>query len=181
MNLFFGKSSNQTCDREMKILNRKFLLSILAILPTTSVLAQTPPAAKGPSADVALEAAMVAVNICKTNGYAVAVSVADSAGVLKAMIAADGAHAMAVGSSQKKAVTAIAYNSNSADVEARAKADPAFAAKVAAQPTQFARAGAQLFVKDGVTLGAIGVGGAPGGEKDDVCARAAVKAVADRI
>jgi uncharacterized protein GlcG (DUF336 family) len=165
----------------MEIVKPKFLLAMLAILPTTTALAQIPPAAKGPSSDAALEAAMVAVKTCKANGYTVAVSVVDSAGVLKAMIGADGAHAMAVGSSQKKAVTAIAYNSSSADVEGKAKADSAFAAQVAAQPAQFARAGAQLFVKNGVTLGAIGVGGAPGGDKDDACAIAAVQAVADKI
>ncbi|MET0363793.1 MAG: heme-binding protein [Sphingobium sp.] len=160
----------------------KSLLALLAMLPATVATAQAPqtpppPAAKGPSMEAAVKAAEVAVQTCKANGYTVAVSVVDSAGVLKALIAGDGARAMAVGSSQRKAVTAIAYGSSSADVEAKAKADPAFAAKVAAEPTQFARAGAQLFVKDGATLGAIGVGGAPGGEKDDACALAAIKAV----
>ncbi|HEX7874052.1 MAG TPA: heme-binding protein [Sphingobium sp.] len=161
----------------------KSLLALLALLPATMATAQTPPppAAPGPTMVVAVKAAKIAVQTCKANGYTVAVSVVDSAGVLKALVAGDGARAMAVGSSQRKAVTAIAYGSSSADVEAKAKADPAFAAKVAAEPTQFARAGAQLFVKDGATLGAIGVGGAPGGEKDDACALAAIKAVSAQL
>jgi uncharacterized protein GlcG (DUF336 family) len=33
----------------------------------------------------------------------------------------------------------------------------------------------------GALLGAVGVSGAPGGDKDEVCAREAVKAVQDRL
>jgi uncharacterized protein GlcG (DUF336 family) len=33
----------------------------------------------------------------------------------------------------------------------------------------------------GSSLGAIGVSGAPGGEADDVCAQAGIKAIADAI
>lgn len=162
-------------------MKKTILLAVLSALPATAAVAQMPPAAKGPSMEVALEAAKVAVNTCKANGYTVSVSVVDSAGVLKTLVANDGAFAMAVTSSQRKAVTAIAYGKPTSELEAKAKADTAFAAEVSGKPTLFARAGAQLLVKNGVVLGAIGVGGAPGGEKDDVCALAAVTSVANKL
>jgi uncharacterized protein GlcG (DUF336 family) len=48
-------------------------------------------------------------------------------------------------------------------------------------PRVMAIAGGQVIEASGTVAGAIGVSGAPGGEADDACALAGVRAVADSI
>jgi uncharacterized protein GlcG (DUF336 family) len=61
----------------------------------------------------------------------------------------------------------------SADVAAKAKADPAFAAEIKADPNiGIALAGAQPIMSDGELVGAFAISGAPGGDKDEACVTA---------
>lgn len=143
--------------------------------------APPPPPARGPGAELALEAAQTAAATCLANGYKVSVSVTDSAGVLRVLYAQDGARGGAVDSATRKAVTTIAFKAPTSAVAAQAAADPALQAKIAADPKLFARAGALPLMVGGDMVGAIGVGGAPGGEKDEVCAQAGVDKIKDRL
>ena len=145
-------------------------------------LAQTPaPPAKAPLAVLALEAAQTAVATCTANGYAVGATVVDAAGFSHVVFSADGARGQAVDSSFRKAYTAAAFKTASASIEASVKTDTALAAKVAADPKMFARAGAVPIMAAGELIGAIGVGGAPGGDKDEVCAKAGLAKIAGRL
>jgi uncharacterized protein GlcG (DUF336 family) len=139
------------------------------------------PPARGPSLALALEAAQTAVATCSANGYKAAVSVVDSAGVVKAVLAADGASARGVASSQAKAFTSITYKTSSDAVAKKAEADPELLAKLNADPKHRARAGALPLFVGNELIGAIGVGGAPGGDKDEACALAGVNKVKDRL
>jgi uncharacterized protein GlcG (DUF336 family) len=157
--------------------------ALAALAACGSALAQAapPPPAKGPAMAIALEAAQVALKTCTDNGYKVSVAVVDTAGVQKVLLAGDGVHAMGVGSSVKKAATAVAYKMSTADVGAKAKADAEFGAKVKADAAAITWPGGQLLTSGGEIIGAIGVGGAPGGDKDDICAMAAIAKVKDRL
>jgi uncharacterized protein GlcG (DUF336 family) len=135
------------------------------------------PAARGPEMALALEAAQTAVNTCTTNGYKVAASVLDSAGLMKAFLAVDGASKGAVESSTKKAMTALALKDATSDVMAKMKTDTALAAKINADSSLFVRAGGLPIMIGSDIIGAIGVGGAPGGEKDEACAKAGLDKV----
>ena len=53
-------------------------------------------------------------------------------------------------------------------------ADPAVDAKIKADPKLFPRAGGFPLMAGTELVGAIGVGGAPGGDKDAVCAQAGI-------
>ena len=145
--------------------------------------AQVPaaPPARGPDLALALEAAQAAVATCTASGYKAAVSVVDSAGVVKAVLAADGASSRGVQSSEAKAFTAITYKTSSATVAKQAEADPALLAKLNADPKHRARAGALPLFVGNELVGAIGVGGAPGGDKDEACALAGVNKIKDRL
>jgi uncharacterized protein GlcG (DUF336 family) len=48
-------------------------------------------------------------------------------------------------------------------------------------PRMLAVGGGVVIEGGGSIFGAIGVSGAPGGEADDACARAGIKAIADKI
>jgi uncharacterized protein GlcG (DUF336 family) len=140
-----------------------------------------PPPARGPALDLALEAAQVALATCTANGYKTGVVVVDSAGILKVVLAADGASQRAVDSATGKTFTVITFKTPSSVIAKQVEADKELAARLAADPKQRPRAGAIPLLVNGEVIGAIGVGGAPGGEKDEVCAAAGIEKVRNRL
>jgi uncharacterized protein GlcG (DUF336 family) len=132
-------------------------------------------------AALALEAAQTALTTCTANGYNVGAAVVDSSGATRLLIGVDAARQGALDSSVRKAFTAVTLASPTASIEASAKTDPAVQAKIAADPRLFARAGGVPILAGGKIVGAIGVGGAPGGEKDEVCAMAGIAKIKDRL
>jgi uncharacterized protein GlcG (DUF336 family) len=165
-------------------------LMIGAVFGMGATFAQTPPAgtrtpppppAPGPSMALALEAAQTAIATCKGNGYNVSVVVVDSAGMVRLAIAGDGANPRAIDFVTRKVNTVIKYGVASADIQERVKTDTALAAEVTGDPKLVARAGAMPIMSKGAILGAIGVGGAPGGDKDDVCTLAGIEKIKDRL
>ena len=149
--------------------------------PVAAARTPPPPAARGPALELALEAAQTALATCTANGYKVGVSVVDSAGVARVVLAADGAVQRAVESGTGKAFTAITFKTSSAAVAKQAETDKDLAARLTADPKQRARAGALPLIVAGEVIGAIGVGGAPGSEKDEVCAAAGLDKIKDRL
>jgi len=137
--------------------------------------------ARGPESALALEAAQAATGACTVNGYRTAASIVDSGGVLKVLFAVDGASKQAVESSTKKAVTANALKATTSSVLDKMKTDTALAAKVSADTTLFVRAGGIPLMAGSDVIGAIGVGGAPGGDKDEACAKAGVDKIQARL
>ncbi len=164
------------------------VLALACTLAATLADAQAPaasapqaPPARGVPLELALEAAKVAVDTCKGIDQKVGVSVLDSAGELRLVLAADGAANRGVQNSALKAKAALAFEIPSGQVAERAKTDTAVASRLAANPTWLARAGA-IPVRVGDTLiGAIGVGGARGSDKDEACAVAGLDKVRSRL
>jgi uncharacterized protein GlcG (DUF336 family) len=145
--------------------------------------AQTPPPppARGPSFDLALEAAQTALEAGKAADQKVAVSVIDSAGVLKAVLVSDGTGPRAVQNSNFKAQAALAFKETSGELAEQVKTNKDLADKVAANPNYLARAGAVLIKVNDEIIGAIGVGGARGSDKDEQYALAGVQKVQARL
>lgn len=142
---------------------------------------QPAPPARGPSLELALEAAQATLADCTAKGHRIGVSVVDSAGVTKVVLAADGASSRGVQSSNNKAVTALTFKLTSAQVGEKIKTDTELAAKVAANTNFNARAGGVLLQVNGETIGAIGVGGARGSENDEACALTGVQKIQARL
>ena len=140
-----------------------------------------PPPARGPELDLALEAAQAALEAGKAGDQKVAVSVIDSAGVLKAVLVSDGVGPRAVQNSNFKAQAALAFKESSGQLADQVKTDKDLAEKVAANPNYLARAGAVLLRVNNQIVGAIGVGGARGSEKDEQYALAGVQKIEARL
>jgi uncharacterized protein GlcG (DUF336 family) len=164
---------------------RKILFSLLAsTLLTGSALAQgapapvgapqnpPPPPARGPGLDLAIEAAKTALAEAKAGDQKVAVTVIDSAGVIKLVVVADGTGPRAVQNSNFKAQAALAFKEPSGQLAEEVKTNKELADKIAANPNYLARAGAVLLKVNGEVIGAIGVGGARGSDKDEAYAKA---------
>lgn len=132
------------------------------------------------SLPLASQIATEAVNACAANGYAVSVAVVDRAGVVRALLRADNAGAHTIGASQQKAWTsASAKNTTQAMMEGSQK-NPA-AANLGDIPG-FLLLGGGVPIKVGnETIGAVGIGGAPGGHLDEQCAMVALEKVKGQL
>jgi uncharacterized protein GlcG (DUF336 family) len=132
------------------------------------------------SLELANQIAAAAVATCATNGYAVAAAVVDRAGSLRALQRADTAGPHTLSSSQAKAYTsASAKNATLAMMEGAQK-NPA-AANLVYMPG-FLLLGGGVPIKVGnEVIGAVGVGGAPGGHLDEQCANAGIDKVKDLL
>jgi len=139
------------------------------------------PPARGVPLALALEAATVAIDTCKGLDQKVGVSVLDSSGEVRVLLAADGAATRGVQNSALKAKAALAFNTPSGQLAERVKTDRDVADRLAANPTWLARAGAVPVSVGGTLIGAIGVGGARGSEKDEACAIAGLERVKSRL
>lgn len=120
--------------------------------------------------------AAAAVAACAANGYAVAATVVDRAGVVRVIQRADNAGPHTVAASQQKAFTSVsARNATQAMMEAAQK-NPG-AANLVHLPG-FLLLGGGVPIRAGDTVvGAVGIGGAPGGHLDEQCAQAALEQV----
>jgi uncharacterized protein GlcG (DUF336 family) len=134
---------------------------------------------------LALEAATEAVRVCGLQGYRVSATVVDMDGVPQVALRGDGATVHTHESSFEKAFTVVTlgpefnFDTSGAFFE-MLKTNP-YAPRLAQVRHVMALPGAVAFHARTVIVGALGVGGAPGGDKDEVCARAGLAKVADRL
>jgi len=157
-----------------------FLICVDMCANAADVPAPVPPA-RGPALNLAVEAAQAALTACSAQQQLVSVTVLDSAGVIKVVLAADGASARSVASSNGKAQTALAFKNATGQLTVLVKTDNSLAEKIAANSNYNIRAGGLLLTVQGEVIGAIGVGGARGSEKDEACAAAGIAKVQDRL
>lgn len=118
-----------------------------------------------------------AVAACAKDGYKVSATVVGPAGVTKALHRADGAGPHTIYSSSRKAFTAASLGVSTAELARIAAQHPMAAGLRGMGPRILILAGGLPVKVDGVVVGGIGVGGSPGGDLDEACARAAISAV----
>nr|WP_315426850.1 heme-binding protein [uncultured Albidiferax sp.] len=132
------------------------------------------------SLDLANQIAAASVSACAANGYAVSATVVDRAGGVRAVQRADNAGPHTLGASQQKAYTsASAKNSTLAMMEGAQK-NPA-AANLVYIPGYLLLGGGVPIKLGNEVIGAVGVGGAPGGHLDEQCALAALDKIKDQL
>jgi uncharacterized protein GlcG (DUF336 family) len=124
--------------------------------------------AAGPSIEVSLKLAKLAVDACQ--GFHVGVSILDAEGNPKLYYIPDGTAGHHAYTGFRKANTALRYKEATSKVHAHAQADPAFDAEVRADPNLVSWAGGVPIEVGGRIIGAIGVSGAEPSEKDEACA-----------
>jgi uncharacterized protein GlcG (DUF336 family) len=119
--------------------------------------------------------AMTAIDACKSQGYNVSVHVLGRDGQVILGLRNELAGPLTMENSMKKAYTARTFRIPSGKFAENVKGNPTTGALfltniVAAQ-------GALPIIVDGDTIGSIGVSGAPGGDKDEACAKAGIDKV----
>ncbi|MEF3365222.1 heme-binding protein [Methylocystis sp. 9N] len=134
---------------------------------------------KALSTPIALTIAETAYQTCLQQGYNVSVSVVGLEGQSLVALRGDGTAPHTIENSQRKAYTSRTFRVPSGEFADRVKDTPSAGALHLANVV--AARGA-LPIKVGETvIGAVGVSGAPGGEKDEACAKAAIDKVADQL
>jgi uncharacterized protein GlcG (DUF336 family) len=98
------------------------------------------------------------------------------------VISNDGAAAVTQRIAMSKIQAVLKYHMTSGEVAAKAAADPAFKAEIAANPMiDTARQGAVPIMAGSEMVGIFAVSGAPGGDKDEVCTRAGIAKIQSRV
>jgi uncharacterized protein GlcG (DUF336 family) len=131
-------------------------------------------------ATLALEIAQGAVAACADKKYSVSAAVVDRAGILKTLIRADGAGIHTPGAAQRKAYTSASSRSATGDMVKNIQQNPAAAQLVAIDGFLVLAGGVPIRIGT-ETIGAVGVGGAPGGDIDEACAKEALEKVAHKL
>ena len=152
------------------------LLGLNAPLHSQEALFQT----KSLTPETALEAAKAALEACRKQGYQVGVAVADRSGVTQVVLRDRFAGAHTVEVAVDKAWTAASFRTPTSALAAETQ--PGRPMSGLRNLPRFLAVGGGLAIEGGgTTFGAIGVSGAPGGEADEACAKAGIKAISDSI
>ncbi|WP_445503577.1 GlcG/HbpS family heme-binding protein [Microvirga sp. G4-2] len=129
---------------------------------------------------VAQELAQATVEACAAKNFNVAATVVDRAGIVRAVLRADRAGPHTVEASRAKAYTAASARNNTSAIMDNAEKNPA--ARHLAAIEGFLLLGGGVPVKAGdEVIGAVGVGGAPGGHLDEECASAGIAKVQAKL
>ena len=130
--------------------------------------------------ETALAAAKAALESCRKQGYQVAVAIVDRAGLTQVLLRDRFAGAHTVKVAANKAWTAASFRTATSALAHETQAGKPMSGIRNVQ--RFVAAGGGLMIEGGGSLlGAIGVSGAPGGEADEGCAKAGIKAITEAI
>jgi len=157
----------------------KHLVSLLCsslLLLTPTLQAEEQPVAvniKRLSMEMALRLAQASIEACRAEGVQIAVTVVDRGGhpqvVLRDVLAMD----LTLPISQRKAYTAMSFNSPTSKLTGRFSGSYA----IAKLDSLVISAGGVPINAGGTIYGGVGVSGAPSGETDEKCAQAGVDAI----
>jgi len=153
----------------------------LAVVASASVLVAGPALAQAPQVEKNVSMAMSmavmqgALDQCTKDGYKVSVVIVDKGGNVAASVRGDGTGPHTMEFARMKAYTARTRNQTSLQTM-KLLEDPANA--FIRQIPNVVGVGGGVPIRVGnEVIGAVGVSGAPGGEKDEVCANAGIAKV----
>ena len=150
------------------------LAGALAVPAQAQVLTE-----KALTANAATTIAHVAYETCNAQGYRVSVHVVGREGQVIAAIRGDGASPHTFENSFRKAYTARTFKKPSGEFAQQVKDNPN-TPQIHLANVIALQGGLPIKVADDV-IGAVGVSGAPGGDKDEGCAKAGLDQVAESL
>jgi len=130
--------------------------------------------------ETALKAAQAALKKCRDDGFQVAVAIVDRSGITQVMLRDRFAGPHTPPMAIDKAWSAMTFRTNTADLD-RVSQPGMQQSGIRNRPRVVVVAGGMIIEGAGSLLGGIGVSGAPGGDRDDICAKAGIAAIQDSI
>jgi len=145
------------------------------------VQAEELPAEKVLPLSLATEAAQAALAACEKEGYRVSVAVADRSGLMRILVRGDQAGPHTLDSSSRKAYTSASLGRPTGELAKMIAGNPAVEGLRNMNEKILILAGGLPIKAGEEIIGGIGVGGAPGGDKDQVCAQAGLDKIKNRL
>ena len=152
-----------------------FVLGVALAAPASAQLIEH----KDLSMAMALTIATTAADTCKAQGNRVSVTVVGREGQVLVVLRGDGASPHTVENSRRKAYTARTFRVPSGEIAKRVKDNPTLG--LVHLSGVIALQGALPIKLGDDVIGAVGVSGAPGGDRDEACAKAGLDKVADQL
>lgn len=135
---------------------------------------------KSLSPEIALDLARATLDECRKRGFQVAVAVVDRFGQTQVMLRDRFAGPHTPATAAGKGWTAVSFRTNTSDLIGISQPGMPQAG-LRDLPGAVILGGGVRVEAAGVTVGAVGVSGAPGGDADDDCAKAGIAAVQDKL
>lgn len=154
------------------------LVALLLSLPATPATAEDLITSRRMSMDLARDLASKAVEACRTRGYNVSAVVVDRDGIVQVVLRDSRASRFTIELATRKA-NAVTLSGVAGSEFRRARQDIRDEINNVQELSMLE--GAVPVRSGGALLGALGVSGAPGGDKDELCAQEAVSALAERL
>ena len=157
------------------------ILFAVAVLAGTSASAQNTPgliSERSISANAAVELATTALEKCRADGYKVTITVLNRHARTAVVLSDDGVNPHTIENSMRKAYTAFTTRSPSLDMAKRTQ--PGLAGFMQLEKITTVEGGLPIFAGKEL-IGAVGISGAPGGEKDSACAQAGIDKIAKSL
>lgn len=156
----------------------KLLISVVFTCTGVATYAADVVSDKSIGMDLARDIANEAIMACRKDGYHVGVAVVDRHGLIRAALRDDLASRFTLEISERKAnLTVMAWTDSGQFRNARSD----IRQELNHMDGLIVMEGGIKIVAGGYNIGAVGVSGAPGGEKDAACARKALKKLNERI
>lgn len=132
------------------------------------------------SLGAAQEVADGALERCRKDGYQVTITVLDRLGRTKVVLHDDGANPHTVENSLRKAYTSLTSRVPSGEFGKRVTSTPQAAGILNLERITTVEGALPIFASSD-EVGAVGVSGAPGGDKDAACAQAGIDRIAKEL
>ncbi len=130
--------------------------------------------------ETAVKAAQAALAKCRADGFQVSVAIVDRSGLVQVVMRDRYAGAHSPETATNKAWTAVSFRTNTTDLQKLTQPGQP-SSGIRNLPRVVAVGGGLKIEAGGSIVAGIGVSGAPGGDNDDVCAAAGIKAIADSL
>lgn len=166
----------------MFITSRFLATALLSLALSAPADAQAPQVEKNVAMKMALMIIEGTIEQCAKDGYRVSVVVVDRAGAVAASLRGDGTNPHTTEFARLKAYTARTNPRGMTSEEFKNLTEqPGGPAYLKLIPGVIAVGGGVPIKAGSEVIGAVGVSGAPGGEKDEICAHAGIAKVADSL
>jgi uncharacterized protein GlcG (DUF336 family) len=171
-------------DDRMFVMNVRYFVSAFAIIAfVNSAPAGAEDALvnyKSLAPGIALDLAQAALGDCQRRGYQVAVAIVDRFGVIQVVLRDRYAGPHTPATASGKAWTAATFRNSTSNLFAISQPGM-MQAGIRTLPGAVIIGGGLVVESGGSLVGAIGVSGAPGGDADELCAKAGIEAIQSKL
>lgn len=156
------------------------LIACLMTLSSATMAQDATFQTKSLTPETALTAAKAALESCRKKGYQVAVAIVDRGGLTQVLLRDRfaGPHTVDVATNKAWTASSMRMSTTAFGVETQAGKPMS---GLRSHPRVMAAGGGVVIEGGGSVFGGIGVSGAPGGDADEACAQAGLKAIADAL